>query len=237
MDFKVFPNQITRLLLFITVGIGFASLSGQFYAYFLNGEQFSGVIKMFDLNEERNIPTLFTGLILLFCSLLLEFVALAKQRESNHYVAYWHGLAITFLYLSFDELLEIHEKINSILNRNLQSVTGERLDILNTSLALIFALVYFRFLLHLPKKIKGLFILAFICFVTGGVGIELLGVHYFPNIYNQQLFISEIITTIEESLEIIGLTIFIHGILLYINSFVTDIHINIVGAEKKRFQQ
>ncbi|MBD2500465.1 hypothetical protein [Anabaena azotica] len=236
MEFKISPNQITRLLIFITIAIGFASLSGQFYVYFLNGDKLSGVVRMFDLNEEQNIPTLVTGLILLFCSLLLEFVALAKQRENNRYSAYWHGLAITFIYLSFDELLELHEKINSILNRIVQS-TGQRLDILNILLVLIFILVYFKFLLHLPKKIKRFFVLAFACVVIGGVGIELLGVCFFPNIYHQESLISEIITTIEECFEILGLTIFIHGILLYLNSFVTDIHINIVGSEKKRFQQ
>ncbi|MBD2344859.1 hypothetical protein H6G18_11965 [Anabaena subtropica FACHB-260] len=237
MDFKISPNQITRLLVFITLGIGLASLSGQFYAYFVNGEQFSGVVRMFDLDEERNIPTLFTGFILIFCSILLELVALAKQKERNRYVPYWHGLAIIFMYLSFDELLEIHEKVNGILNQTAQSAPGQNWDILNISLALVFALIYFKFLLHLPKKIKTLFVLAFAFFVIGGVVIEFLGVYYFPNIYNQKLFIAEVITTIEECLEIIGLTIFIHGILLYIKSFVTDIHINIVGTERKRFQQ
>lgn len=237
VDFKISPSQIIRLLVFITLGLAFASLVGQVYVYFVNGEQFSGVVKMFNLNEERNFPTLFTGFILIFCSILLELVALAKQRERNRYVPYWHGLAIIFMYLSLDELLEIHEKVNGILNQIVQSAPGRNWDILNISLASIFVLIYFKFLLHLPNKIKTLFVLAFVCFVVGGVGIEFLGVHYFANIYNQKLFIAEVITTIEECFELIGLIIFIQGILLYIKSFVTDIHINIVGTQSKQVQQ
>lgn len=233
MDFKIFPNKLTRLLIFITLGLGLASLAGQFYVYFWNGENFSEVVRMFNVDLERNLPTIFSALILLFSSLLIQLIALSKLKNKDKYAYHWQGLSIIFMYLSVDELIEIHEKVNKILLRFPQSTSDQKWDILNIVFVTIFVLFYLKFFFHLPKKIQGLFILAFSLYVIGGVGIELFGVFFLTNIYNQQTFWSQVIATIEECLEMIGVSIFIHALLIYGSSFIKDIHIQIFGSEKK----
>lgn len=232
MEFKLSPKQITRLLIFITIGLAFTSLVGQFYIYFLNGKILLGLVQMFNLDAERNIPTIFSALILLLSSVLLEVIALAKQRQKEAYIYQWHGLALIFMYLSFDELLEIHEKVNRKINAIIQSTPGNYWDVFNVIFLVIFILAYLKFFLYLPKKIQNVFFLAFASCVIGGVGIELISVIGFSNIYHQKVFFAEVITTIEESLEILGIIIFIQGIFMYMNSFLGDIHINILGTEK-----
>lgn len=237
MDFKVVPIRVTRALIIITVCLAFASLAGQFYIYFLNGNNFLQIVSLFNLDDERNIPTVFSALILLLCSILLEFITLGKQRNKDNYASHWQGLAMIFMYLSFDEFIEFHERINRVLNQIVQSTENQYWDILNVVFVIIFALVYAKFFFHLPKKIQHLFMLAFFLFVMGGVGIELIGVNYWTHIYHQQSFLSQVITTIEECLEIIGVAIFIHALLLYISSFMKNIHVNFVTLGKKGFQQ
>lgn len=216
--------------MFITLGLAFCSLAGQIYIYIFNGERFLGLVKMFDLNAEQNIPTLFSGFLLFLSSILLEVITLAKQRENNPYTPYWQSLSLIFLYLSLDELLGIHEKLNKGLNQILQSNPDKYWDVLNVTLLIVFGFANIKFLLHLPKNIQRLFILAFSLFAVGAVTIELIGVHYWTNIYGQKIFLAEVITTFEECLEILGVTIFIHALILYINSFTKDIHFNIVSS-------
>lgn len=237
MDFKVVPTQVTRSLIMITLGLACASLAGQFYIYVLNNNNFLPIISLFNLDEERNIPTVFSALILLFSSILLEFITLAKQRDKDRYTPHWQGLAIIFTYLSFDELTEFHERTNSILNQIFQSPKNQSWDILNVVFVIVFTVIYAKFFFHLSKKIQYLFIIAFFLFVIGGVGIELIGVNFLTNIYHQKSFLAAVITTIEECLEKIGVAIFIHGLLSYISSFMKNIHVNFVSLGKKGFQQ
>lgn len=226
MNVLVQPKRVAQILTLISCSLAVISIAGQFSKYFLGRGSLWGLVGLFNMDLEHNIPTLFSTFILFLASILLFLVALAKQQQNDRFTNHWRALSIIFLYLSLDESLSIHETINKNLGENLQSWQSSPWDILNSVLVCVFVLAYINFFLRLPVKIQRLFFIAGSLFVLGGLGIELVGVSYLPNIYHQPVFAAEIITTVEELLEMIGITVFIYAILSYMNSFLDEINLS-----------
>lgn len=227
MNVVVSPKRVAQVLTAIAFLLALASITGQIFRYFLGRERLLGLVSLFNMNYENNIPTVYSALLLLLSSTLLVLIALGKQQIRNRFTTHWWTLAILFLYLSFDELFEIHESINSSLGKELQLWQAGSWDILNPILISVIVLAYTKFFLHLPPKIQRLFLASGSLFVLGAVGIELLSKWYFSNIYNQVLFMAEVVTTVEELLEMVGIIIFIHTTLIYIGSYLGGVNIRI----------
>lgn len=75
-----------------------------------------------DLDSERNIPTVYSGLILGCCALLCLLLSAQKNRSSER--LRWVFLALLFFYLAFDEILVIHELFAEPI-RDLLSIAGD----------------------------------------------------------------------------------------------------------------
>ncbi|NJK49606.1 hypothetical protein HC931_16930 [Candidatus Gracilibacteria bacterium] len=202
---------------FIALLLCVASLTGQFGRYVL-GIDNSKLITLFNVNAERNIPSLYAGFQLLLSSFILSAVAVVKRQTKGSYVKHWYGLSIVFLYLTLDEWFAIHETLNPALNDLAKILPSARLDIFNLVFVIVFVVVYLKFLLNLSPRIKSLFILSGSLYVMGAIALEIIGVHYFPHIYNQPRLVSQILSTVEELLEMLGLNLFIYAILSHLAS-------------------
>jgi hypothetical protein len=71
------------------------------------GDQTNQLIAWFDLDGERNIPTVYSGLILGCCAFISLLLSTQKNRPKER--LRWAFLALLFFYLAFDEILVIHE--------------------------------------------------------------------------------------------------------------------------------
>lgn len=217
MNCKIDPRQFAKILVTIALLLCVASLAGQFSKYVLGIEN-SKLITLFNVDAERNIPSLYSGVQLLLSSLLLGAVAIVKRQTKGSYIKYWYGLSVIFLYLAFDEWFAIHETLNPTLNNLAQISPMARLDILNLVFVTIFVVVYTKFLLNLSPRIRSLFILSGSLYIIGAIAIEIIALHFFFNIYKQPRFAAQIISTVEELLEMLGINLFIYVNLLYIAS-------------------
>lgn len=142
-------------------------------------------------------------------------------------------MSIIFLYLASDELFSIHESINSPIHQIIQPIFGTRWDIINSILLPIFLLIYFKFWRNLPKQSKRLFFGSGFLYVLGAFIIEVIGLRYFPDLYFQPRFAAQIITTVEELLEMLGLNLFIYALLTYILTLsIKNISIKVTDLEK-----
>jgi hypothetical protein len=216
MHLTIFPKRVALLLISIALGLSVASLVGQYCLYFLNLEQFSAIANLFDVDRENNVPSFYGGFLLLFNAFLLAAIAIAKKRSRDRYTLHWQGLSIIFFYLSFDEWFSIHETVNKFINQT-GGMTGEKQwDVLNSIVLVLFSFAYLKFFFHLPKQLRKLFFISALLFVVGALGIELIGSNFFAYIYNQPRFISEIVITIEELLEMLGTALFSYALLLQI---------------------
>lgn len=225
IEVNLSPRRTFRFLLLVVLGLILASLVGQFTNYFQVAYpldyQFT---RLFDVDGEQNIPSLYSASALLLCSILLATITYAKKVAGDSYVRYWQTLSIIFFFLSLDEALSLHE----VLTEPLQSA-------LNTSGFLYFAwvipgfifvliclLAFWRFLAALPAKTRRLFLIAGSIFVGGAIGTELVG-GYQTNLYGRENITYVLLATIEELFEMLGIVVFIYALLSYLSSYMKGV--------------
>ena len=196
-----------------------ASIGGQVAKFFLGYDKLHGFIYLFDVDRERNIPTYFSMLLMLFAALLLVVITVLNRKQRTPHVSKWSILSFGFLFMAADEGLQIHERLEKPVRMLLG---GGDLGIFNfawvipgIALVLVLALFFLRFLLHLPAKTRLRFMMAATIYIGGAIGFEMIGGRY-TALYGADNFTYRcILVTIEESLEMVGLIVFIWALLDY----------------------
>jgi hypothetical protein len=175
-----------------------------------------GMAKIIDFDLEKNIPTLYSTLALIFSSALLFFIASEYRKTKQHNIL-WFTLSAIFLFLAVDETASLHEHLLKPTR-----------DFLGTSGLLYYAwvipysiglmalgVVYSKFLHSLPKKTKWLFITSGAIFVLGAIGFEMLS-GWQAEVSGKRTYLYMIFYTCEEALEMTGIAIFIYALLSHI---------------------
>lgn len=174
------------------------------------------------MNQEYNLPTWYQRVSLFSCFLLLTVIAAAARAGADRYTRHWVILALVFLYLSADEFLVIHERLDA-----LRSVFPTRDAFYYTwvipaaFLVLLFALAYLKFLFHLPDRTRSLFIAAGALYVGGALGMEMVTGSAIDSradiLAAEETFNFAVLNAIEEFLEMGGIVVFVNGLLSYLN--------------------
>lgn len=208
MNFKLYPKKVFISLLLLISALLFLNVMGLVSAHYFGHKSVYGLVPLFDFDTEGNIPTFYSSLALLFSSGLLSIIAITHKKNGSEYLS-WLGLAVIFLFLSFDETVSIHERFGC-------STTNRWVNVYGIAL-IIFIIFYLKFLIRLPKSIMILFVISGVTFVSGSIGFELLGGRH-NALYGTNNLIYAIYYTIEEFLEMLGIAIFIYTLLTYIGN-------------------
>jgi hypothetical protein len=184
--------------------------------YIIGDSRVFDFIKMVDFDYEANLPSLYSVLVIILCSIILFLIASGKKRTQQPYRFHWKLLAWIFLFLAIDEGASIHEDIGDIMEL---FVTASGFlyfpwVIPYAGLVAFLALFYFRFLLHLPRPTMVRFIIAGGLFLTGAVGLEMISAQE-ADINGTATITYSILYTIEELCEMIGIVIFLQALLEY----------------------
>lgn len=174
-------------------------------------------LDLFSVNAERTIPTWYGALLLFFAAALLAFIAHAKRAGQDRYTRYWVGLVVVFLFLSMDEGAVIHEVIADTLQSELD-LSGYLTfgwQLVYVPLVIVFALLYLRFLFHLPPRTRYLFMLAGAVYVGGAVVVEGISANQY-DLGGGVSFDYLAIATVEELMEMLGVVVLIYTLLAYI---------------------
>lgn len=180
--------------------------------YYIGDPDTFDFIRMFDLDMERNVPTLFSSLILSIAAFC--FYLLSRDPDKEHERKYWFGLSLVFIFLAFDESAKIHEKLGDF-TENFVDATGYLhypWVLAYGILVLVLGILYMKFFWKMPKKIFWSFMLSAFIFLLGAVGFELLGANESSQ-HGTETILYSVLYTIEESLEMFGV-IFLIWILL-----------------------
>jgi hypothetical protein len=209
-----------------------ASLVGQVILHFTEHHRLFGLIYLFNVDEERNIPTYFSSVILLFASLLCAVIVLLESKERY----YWLILALGFLLISMDEFIGLHEKLNALVTSVTKtSFTGTLYFawlIPASLLVLILAILFYGLLMRLDTKMRESLFLAACFFIGGSMIIEALTAPYYEQFIVNAIplpFIYSVLTTLEEGLEMAGVILFINTLLHYIHSHHPDLSIKLAS--------
>ncbi len=204
------------------VVIGLAAGSTAAYALYavIEPGTYRGIIEIamrFDLNHEVNVPTWYASSSLLSCAFLLGIIAVAKRRGGGPFVLHWGLLSLVFLYLSMDEASGLHEILIVPLRRRLgtHGLLYEAWVIPAFVLVCLFALSFLRFLWHLDRRTRSLFIYAGVTYVGGALGLEMID-GAIAEVYGPESLRYLVVMTAEEMLEMLGVIIFLCALLDYL---------------------
>ena len=153
---SVKPFFIVRSLGAVALFLVVASVVGQLLVYLAGHDHVYGLVRLFYVDEERNIPTGFSSLLLLFASLLLAVLTGLERKRPDFFMFYWGLLAVGFLFMAGDEALSFHERLlepmRGLLGDSSLGIFYFAWVIPYIVLTLILMLVFLRFLWRLPSQ-------------------------------------------------------------------------------------
>ncbi len=235
MILKVYPGKVFKTLLIIIFFLVLANIVGLVSIFVFGHNNVYGLVPLFNLGQEANIPTWYSSITIFMCSILLGIIALRKKTEMDRYRLHWIALSLIFLYLSIDEASQIHEKSMRLFSQlNFGGVFYFSWTIIGIPLVFIFILVYIKFFIDLPKMTRFLFFISGVLFVGGALGMELID-GWYASIKGENL-IYAMMSTLEEMLEMLGIAVFFYSLLTYIRLYVKKVTIKI-SEEDNIFEQ
>jgi hypothetical protein len=182
-----------------------------------------------DINREANIPTFFSTLLILMATFLLWVISVLERNHKQPFGVYWAVLSVIFLILALDEASSLHERLEDLVKR-LYAFSGLfHYAWVVPALLFVFILgiIYLRFFLSLPRHIQGMLLIAISTYLIGAIGIEMLN-GWYRNTIGMTRFIETILTTIEETLEMLGMILFIRSLMIYLWEGYTEIKFSVI---------
>jgi hypothetical protein len=200
-------SSVQRALAVALVAVAAAGLAVELLHHGLLPDLDEDLVALFSLSYEGNLPTWYSSALLLACAVTLGVIAAGAPAGSGRY---WSLLAAVFGYLSIDEAVGLHEQLNGLVELGGPFYFGWIIPA--GAAVLLLGLAFLRFLVRLPAESRRRFILAGALYVGGALLMEIplgmwteargdLGLGY------------ALIDFVEESLEMIGATIFLLALL------------------------
>lgn len=215
-------RQFTIFLTAFALATVLISLACQFIIYVAQHDYVYGLLpvinELFRVSGERNIPTLFSVILLSLSVALLLAVGFGARHTHSSHAWYWISLAIGFVYLAIDEGWALHEELSDYLTHLIGATHGALFYPWVIPAAIIsFAvgLVYARFLLSLPRETALAFFIAGAMYVAGAVGLEMLEARHEEIVGATNLYY-ELLAHLEETLEMLSLIVFIRALIRYL---------------------
>lgn len=208
------PERVARILgsilAILMLGHGVALLM----TYGFDHDYVFGLVPLFNIAMEHNIPTLFATL-LLFGSGVCFFVLYRIGDTSRHVRYVWLLLSLVFCGLAVDEAVLIHERMIGPVRDRLDLggylffawVVPYSLGV--AVLACLVALPIWR----LGWRYRMLFGIAGMTYLGGAIGVEMLSAHYYETNREQVDLYYRLFQTAEEFLEFAGLIVLVYTLL------------------------
>ncbi|MEJ7929445.1 hypothetical protein WG922_05605 [Ramlibacter sp. AN1015] len=180
-------------------------------------------IERFYFDSEGNVPTWFGSALLLAAALVLAVIEAVKRGVRDPYCRHWLLLALLFLALSIDEAASFHEVLIKPMVSifNLSGFFRFGWVVVGGLFVAAVLAYYLRFLGSLPARTRMLFLLAGGVYVIGVLGMEMVGGYFFLEgaaATGMSLVPYMVAMTMEETLEMAGVLLFIYALLDYLRS-------------------
>ena len=175
--------------------------------------------RYFDLTYELNFPAVFSTLLLMASAYL--FFRISRQyrvsgdRKSTFY---WASLAVVFVYLASDEFFALHERLKHLtfLFLSEDEIVFSAWVYVGIVLIPLVVMLYWPFFRSLSAHYRKAFFLSALMYLGAVLGFEIIASFYgHVNSVNSPIYF--LFTTIEETLEMIGLSYLIFNLMGYLN--------------------
>lgn len=218
------------LLLFLNVFVVALAYSGRYH-----GALMYELFHKFNFNTKHNIPSFFNTVLLLIASVILYYIYLV-QKKRFVLQRRWFVLAILFLIMAIEENASVHIFLHSLLPRHsilLQTGLSVLLWAIPFGILVTILAVYFkRLVLSLPRRIAIGFAVSAAIYITGAIILDLVG-SVVAHTMGSRSLIYTAVSTLEETLEMLGIVVFIHYLFSYITSEFNTVGISFGASQEK----
>ncbi len=218
MQININPGPVLKLLAALIVLFALAHVAGLISTFVFGRNEVLGLVPLFNMDLEENAPTWFSSCILAISALLLCAIAKVNRARGEDW-RLWALLSAIFVLLSLDEVAQIHEQIGTLFSAagGLEGATRAYAWLIPYSVVVVvLGLAYLRFVLRLPTTIRNLMILSGGLYILGAMGIELFGSLFWDA--NHQDWRYWAVLTVEETVEMSGISLFIYTLLSHMQT-------------------
>lgn len=201
-------------MLRIAAALTLAGVASDLSRFFFHRETAFGLVRLFDLDGEGNVPAWYASITLLAAAVLLFAVSRLCPLDQ---VRKWKLLACIFVIASIDEVAQFHESAGMIVNRYVRfgGVFYFAWLVIAIPLLLVVAYMFVPFLFRLSRRVRNLSLAAGCVFLAGAVGMEMVsGVYADARGYANLGF--KLLANAEEFLEMTGVAIWIYALLIHL---------------------
>jgi hypothetical protein len=133
--------------------------------------------KWFFVDLEAGVPAWFSAVLLFLIGERLWRIGTAARADGDRWHRHWLWLGATFVYLSLDEVIQIHELgalLTSVLDMGGAFAIAAWV-VLAIPLLLVFGVLFVPFFLALPMWTRWAFVVSALVYLGGAIGFEMLG--------------------------------------------------------------
>ncbi|MEM6536485.1 MAG: hypothetical protein AAF668_02015 [Pseudomonadota bacterium] len=181
-----------------------------------------GFVPRFRLSEETSVPTVFSVGLLLLLSTSLALVAAGSRVAGDPRTKQWSVLSIIAAALAFDEGATIHELFDDHTGwidwlYEPSGFLAWPWVIAYGGIVIGFTIAFAPFFFSLSRRFQIIFGSAALLYVGAAIGLEMLEAVAFETLRAPLLF--EILASIEETMEMAGVSIAICGLVAYAQEY------------------
>ena len=165
-------------------------------------------VKIFWLDAEKNLPTLYQSLALGLAAALMLAVARVSPRLLPADRARWKVLAGVFAFMALDENLRFHETLADTSSFHF----GAAGLAMYVPVVVLLALWWLPLLRRLDTRLRNLMLAAAMLYVGGAGGIESLSQLY-AGVAGKATPLYVALATLEETLEMAGVAVLVYALL------------------------
>ena len=194
---------ITLLVIASTVAVGALA-----FFRWPDGSLGYEMVKMFWLDTEQNLPTLYQFLTLALAGALMFHIAKQPGAGAPADRRRWRVLGCMFVFLALDEVLRIHETVGDTSSFNFGAVGL----LIYVPVVVVLGLWWLPLFLRLDARSRMLLLLSAVLYVGGAAGVESLSQLY-AGIAGKTTPLYVVLATLEETLEMAGIALLIYALL------------------------
>ena len=220
-DLVLTPAAVLRATLAISLVLILLHLVGLYFRLVLDHDFVYGFVPLFDLEGEKNAPTLYSSILLVSAGSLCILAGFSNSKWRWH----WALIAVGFFAAGIDETFGLHEPLFFVLRGNQSEGTAHLVESLHGLqwgdllpwmfvIAVLLAVWYVSFVRHVGIRLTAIAIASASVYFLGALGIDsLTSVEMIDNFDSKSLIV---FGTLEEVFELVGACLFIYTIMKYL---------------------
>lgn len=185
------------------------------------------------LDAENCLGAWYSSLLMVAATVLLAAISESPAPDIRPWRNHWRVLAVIFIALSIDETVSFHEVLIDPLRLTFgwSGALHFAWIVPAAILCLVAGIAYLRFVIALPRRLRAQIVLAGALYVGGALGFEAVGGQCYTSA-GPDSFCYIAAATVEEVLEIFGLTVFVAALFGHLQRRYDTISVELAGPQR-----